>query len=621
MALVLGCPSDLRIYKPSSSPRFPSPEEESESRSRLLRKIHAFYLRASKRLGSMCPRRSGRRHAADADGFPCVGLCFGLLDPVSNIVINSLVSGNDVTRRRRAPLVLEDLERRSLDGMVTFLTRLFPDLAECQAVRYLHLAGADLLVAARAVASDAGMKRFECSSSRPAAVEALGMALKCAALAAGHAHPDAARLIGGWHKVSSRVDEAIRLLGCSAAAARSTPPALASSPEEDLWWAWQLAACRRIRVPRAVPFRHTWLLNRTLQDAIHGLYMQALARLPAGELRSRFHRSLLKGGHCYGPLDPVSNIIVNTVWYDAAFPRTHELDLDVVGTLSLHRMENRSLYAQDPDTGVEEAFLAAATAAHHPNPDAQVKLLTKCKAMLGWSALSLLQGGGKLSSEDVQRLALLLSPESYCDREKPLPVLPLTGYPRAEVAYEHTRISKKVKDVLNAYERMPNGDPTFELHTICGVNDYVSGPAGPRRKFFYHSHINFLATPKSPLGGGVSVLFFAEISTNDYDRSFCCPIPLPLPCAAQSRCLYCEFKGIRIVHPVGADFHGRELEFEKMVCGEDPCDNDLDPTQQPFYTKLAIINYRCLTTDTVRGTVKEDSLYDDVDEHRRVRGF
>ena len=104
------------------------------------------------------------------------------------------------------------------------------------------------------------------------------------------------------------------------------------------------------------------------------------------------------------------------------------------------------------------AFLAASTAACHPNPDAQVKLLTSCKAMLG-SALSLLQGCHKLSSEDVRRLAMLLSPES--PSEKPLPPLPLTGYPRAKVADAHTRISKRVKAVLKAYEQMLNGVGLF----------------------------------------------------------------------------------------------------------------------------------------------------------------
>ena len=85
-------------------------------------------------------------------------------------------------------------------------------------------------------------------------------------------------------------------------------------------------------------------MTRALLETVHSLYLQALARLPAGELCSRFHRSQLRAGHCYGPLDPVSNIIVNTIWYDAEFPRTPELELDMVSTRSLHRIEARSMY-------------------------------------------------------------------------------------------------------------------------------------------------------------------------------------------------------------------------------------------------------------------------------------
>jgi hypothetical protein len=54
-------------------------------------------------------------------------------------------------------------------------------------------------------------------------------------------------------------------------------------------------------LPRNVPNTHTSALKGTLQDMIHGFYLKAIARMPAGELRSRFHRSLLVAGHCYGP--------------------------------------------------------------------------------------------------------------------------------------------------------------------------------------------------------------------------------------------------------------------------------------------------------------------------------
>jgi len=170
-------------------------------------------------------------------------------------------------------------------------------------------------------------------------------------------------------------------------------------------------------------------------------------------------------GHCYGPLDPVSNIIVNTIWYDAAFPPAMELELGmVVSTPGLLRIETRSMYglvsflctryhhlnfhratcclleadgsllladpnldaegaaatiavlrmkelarleapwstdtgfhtalgsrvvtqAQGPATSVNEAFKAAATAAWHPNADAQRTFSLHVKRCWGLSCL------------------------------------------------------------------------------------------------------------------------------------------------------------------------------------------------------------------------------------------
>ncbi|XBH75436.1 hypothetical protein VPH35_102195 [Triticum aestivum] len=685
----------LRIYKPSFSYWYPSLEQDSESRSHLLHKVGAFYRKARKRL----PRCQHRRPQ---------GLCVGLLDPVSNIVINSLVFSRKRKRGHGSTtcdaVLQEDLERRSLDGLVAFLTRLFPNLAESLAVHYLRLADADALVAARVIVAHHGMKRFD--DSEPAVLDMAP--LKCAALAVGHPDPD--RLVYAWRNISGRIDDALHLLAClhkpssdrshgtsKLARMLKTPPSRRSSIiskltrmanngpppgcEEDVWWAWRFAASRHSR-PCSDPYLHTVLLSRTLQDAIHGFYLQALAWLPAG---SSFHRSLLKAGYCYGPLDPVSNIIINTIWYDTAFPPTMklELDLDVIGTLGLHRVENRSLYGmasflctryhrfdfhqalqclvqadanlvladpnlvladpnidpstryvlmicppsaaptsnvvepQDPpDTSLEKAFLAAATAAFHPNPEAHVKLLTSCKLKSAFRLLH--RRPDRLSSQDVKRLAMLLCPKSAHGCKRAFLPLPLTVYPRAKLAGMYTRISKKVNALLNAYAQMPNGDPKFELHTICGVNDRVSGPTSFPPKYG-HSHVNFVATPKSPCGGAAA-LFFAEISNNDQDEeSFCCHVALPPPCAAQIRCLYCEYIGTRIVHPVRIDFHGRESEFEKMACGKDPRNGEnVPPWRAPYYSNSQIINNRRSFAENVYGRKKEDSLYDDLDEHKSV---
>ncbi|GJM87910.1 hypothetical protein PR202_ga03916 [Eleusine coracana subsp. coracana] len=189
MALVSSSDPDLRIYEPSFSTEYSSRKEEAAHRSHLLAKIHNAYCKAMERLTTNSKVLAGG------------GFCFGLLDPSSNIIANSLIPSTGEAE-------IEDLERRSLDGMVTFLTRFFPYLADCEAVRYLLLADADLLVATRIVVMDRRMKRFV--SSELAVEEALRMALKCAALVTRHPHPD--RLVGAWITISTHLDEVVSLL-------------------------------------------------------------------------------------------------------------------------------------------------------------------------------------------------------------------------------------------------------------------------------------------------------------------------------------------------------------------------------------------------------------------------
>lgn len=76
------------------------------------------------------------------------------------------------------------------------------------------------------------------------------------------------------------------------------------------------------------------------------------------------------------------------------------------------------------------------------------------------------------------------------------------------------------------------------LQTICGVNEYVSGPVGTIAKC-YRSHVNFLAIPNCPQFPAIRkpMLFFAEVSNDDKDTAgtqpFCCLV-VPLPCAGIS---------------------------------------------------------------------------------------
>jgi hypothetical protein len=69
--------------------------------------------------------------------------------------------------------------------------------------------------------------------------------------------------------------------------------------------------------------------------------------------------------------------------------------------------------------------------------------------------------------------------------------------------------------------------------------------------------------------------------------------------------------GTRIVHPVRIDFHGGESEFEKMACGKNPYDDDDDE-----FGNMDIINHRFSLAESMYGSAKEDSLYDDLNGHK-----
>jgi hypothetical protein len=80
------------------------------------------------------------------------------------------------------------------------------------------------------------------------------------------------------------------------------------------------------------------------------------------------------------------------------------------------------------------------------------------------------------------------------------------------------------------------------------------------------------------------------------------------------RCLFCENKGIRIVHPASQTFHGLELEFDKMVRREDLYDKEFDPElEEQFYTNHRILENSELVAEWVEG-LDEDCMYVDSDD-------
>jgi hypothetical protein len=82
---------------------------------------------------------------------------------------------------------------------------------------------------------------------------------------------------------------------------------------------------------------------------VHLVYLKAIAMLPVRALREgHLLHSLVTAGHCYGPLDPVANVVINTIWYDALFPLSKDVAsklaaADILDARSMHHIESRSI--------------------------------------------------------------------------------------------------------------------------------------------------------------------------------------------------------------------------------------------------------------------------------------
>uniref|UniRef100_A0A0E0M529 Uncharacterized protein n=1 Tax=Oryza punctata TaxID=4537 RepID=A0A0E0M529_ORYPU len=616
-----GAGSSLRRVVTPERRYMPTPKQQDDDMSALLSKIQSFYVHASALLAV--------DHAAAG------GICVGLLDPVSNIVTNTLLS-DEVAAVDDA-----ELASRSLHGLVAFLLYFFPSLADWDAVHHLLLADADLLVAVRLIAASRGMTAFSITSD--ASAQVFQPALRLAAQVAGHPQPQ--QLVRVWMSLSSRLHQAVTMLSAEQHNLQGIQTLLAANEEPthtpDLEESWSLAASRAANnTITALSYPNTFTLMVVLLDTIRGFYLRALARLPAGDLRTRYHEVIVKAGHCYGPMDPVSNIILNTVWYHAAFPAAAAPPvLDMIGPHILTRIESRSMYGlisflqsryhhlseheivqclvaycgdisladpslagsneamvmkaeqQSPCAGVQEAYEAAATAAWHPNPAAQAAFLTSCKAKLQESpaAMSLLleDGDRVLSPEDVRYLAGALLAEQ---KPSPQAVRKRSTWPvcdgKMRSMAQQRRISRNVKATLNQ-QFLQDGEPMYKLHVICGANESVCGPeycSNSKEDYlsfapceYRYTHVNFLAMKKAGCSSSSPVLFFAEFDNKKAEGEpaiMCCKVDLPLPCAEHVRCLYCEVEGSKVVHPALEKFHGGDREFEEVIREEHSFTND-----------------------------------------------
>ncbi|OEL15285.1 hypothetical protein BAE44_0023692 [Dichanthelium oligosanthes] len=324
----------------------------------------------------------------------------------------------------------------------------------------------------------------------------------------------------------------------------------------------RLAAARTRAFPNAPPpvelhFCFDQSMKKVLLDKIHGFYLQAISRIPNALLRSRLHRALLKAGHCYGPFDPVANILVNTIWYDTAFPTQQEFEVDMIRAESLAIAESCSLrglvafvHALCPepdelsapgdlwslllhnDCSIDEcissaglfresipaasaAYQAAATTACHPNPSALANFAAVLLPVVEATLKPLLEDKHILTLDDVQTISMALSQNNP------------PGKP------------------------MRQGDD-YEIHAICGVNAKI---------------------PED--GNFAPMLLFIECSNDCEDvktAPFLCLVSESS--ADAGRCFHCEYAGAKIVHPSLGSYRGQSRDFEDMACGKHSLTNE-----------------------------------------------
>ncbi|WVZ55644.1 hypothetical protein U9M48_006279 [Paspalum notatum var. saurae] len=590
-----------------------------------------------------------------ADEFPkllTAGVCFGLLDPVSNIIVNTAMRASSPRRKKRKrseQQMIEEEEvvdkkealalvaKRSLHGLVAFLVSYFRYLDSREALRYLCLAKADLLVAVRLIHLD----RFAMPSSSTTnhSSTRFNVALKCAAVSGKHPCPDTFSAIWLSLATSSPMDQRQQLIQLSShpriqellrkiplvhpqSSPRKQPSnSLATSLPMD-----QLSSRPRIqelldhllsnprKQPRKVdvPFQVAqlaWSRIFLLLDTIHCLYLKAIARFPRGDLRMTHHRGLLKAGHCFGPMDdPVSNIILNTIWYDTAFPPQEEFLADMLLTQSLARTQARSACGlilflctrfpglttgaavdfllqaganlhdaisrvqcegHEASGSLEEAYTKAARATWHPEPEALAKLYTQLPHHLPAEVLSSLRTSDRsLTAEEVETISASL--HGVLGSQTPHRVPKLRPQAARRVRHDRARFSKDHlffrRIVDNALKS--KDPPGYQLHVICGVNEKV---ADNGKHGYYdlkdghpYCHINFLARPRgSPTA--TPTLFFAECSKDDDNTKVfcCCAVD---PSKDDGRCCRCEKNGTPIVHPTFERYRGCDTDFVDMAC-------------------------------------------------------
>ncbi|PNT73281.1 hypothetical protein BRADI_2g56435v3 [Brachypodium distachyon] len=328
------------------------------------------------------------------------------------------------------------------------------------------------------------------------------------------------------------------------------------------------------------------VLRRSLLGQIRGYYLDSISRLPTTDLTTTLARGLLIAGHCYGPLHPAHNILLNAVWHSPATgsmcpsSATRSLDGlvaslryhcpalshdDAIWHLNLSRADLRAAVAsargaapslfRPAELDVKAAFQVAAKTARHPKPAAFALFASSVIPSVERDAVSLLNNKRRLSSADILCLSTMLLPSPLPDE---LPHPPLQD--RCRKAFEI--ITRKRKLFIIWYERWvkiadaalrkyaQQTGSHYQLHIIYGTGT-LKDEFNLDRSF----HINFMAWPKDdPSSAREAPAFFFAEAVRGPDPGFCeenvtsCCTVQPSPSEVDS-CHSCLTKKFRIDHP------------------------------------------------------------------------
>lgn len=311
-------------------------------------------------------------------------------------------------------------------------------------------------------------------------------------------------------------------------------------------------------------------LRRSLLSLIHIDYIEAIRRLPAADLRTALARGVLVGGHCYGPLHhPADNILLNSIWYAAAFPlhADDRIDVAVITANSLSRAVQRSLdglvaslrhrrpdLSRDdalrhlradlraavasargspppplPAESDSEAEAAAYRAAQHPKPAALAHFLATVLPAVVTDAASVLAGKPSLSSSDIARVSAMLAPSPLPDeppqpplRERSPKIIRIINDRRNNLRGWYKILLQLANAALRKYAQQTGEE--YELHTIYGETFLKD-----RNERAEYIHINFMASPSSCQCLQASpVCFFAEVlrpprfKYHEAETTLCC---------------------------------------------------------------------------------------------------